>query len=103
MAKQEGWEIKYVLVKDNDYTVIDDAVRDFKPDLFGFTLYSGNHMEVFKYLETFRKLYPGIKTCLGGPHPTYFPGSCTNYADYVIVSEGFNSFRNLLRGKCLTV
>ena len=102
VAKQEGWEIKYVLVKDNDFSAIDNVVAEFKPDIFGFTLYSGNHIEVFNYLETFRKTYPGIKTCLGGPHPTYFPGSCKEYVDYVVVSEGFNSFRNILRGNCYT-
>ena len=98
VAKQEGWDIRYVLVKDNDFSAVDRAVAEFKPDIFGYTLYSGNHMELFSYLEAFRKVYPNIKTCLGGPHPTYFPGSCANYADYIVVSEGFNSFRQLLRG-----
>jgi radical SAM superfamily enzyme YgiQ (UPF0313 family) len=99
VAKQEGWDIRYVLVKDNDFTVVDDMIKEFKPDLFGFTLYSGNHIQVFDYLRTFRKAYPDIQTSLGGPHPTYFPGSCKKYVDYVVVSEGFNSFRNILRGK----
>jgi len=102
IAKQEGWEIKYVLVKDNDFSVVDDVVIDFKPDMFGFTLYSGNHVQTFQYLDAFRKIYPGIKTVLGGPHSTYFPGSCIEHVDYVVVSEGFNSFRQLLRGKCST-
>jgi radical SAM superfamily enzyme YgiQ (UPF0313 family) len=99
VAKQEGWDIRYVLVKDSDFSVVDDMVKEFKPDLFGFTLYSGNHVPVFDYLRAFRKAYPDIQTSLGGPHPTYFPGSCREYVDYVVVSEGFDSFRRILRGK----
>lgn len=100
IAKQENWEIRYVLVKDNDFSVVDNIVSSFKPDLFGFTLYSGNHIPTFKFFNNFRKMYPNIKIILGGPHPTYFPGSCKEYADYVVVSEGFNSFRKILRGEC---
>lgn len=37
VAKQEDWEIKYVLVKDNDFSAVDYAVHDFRPDIFGFT------------------------------------------------------------------
>jgi radical SAM superfamily enzyme YgiQ (UPF0313 family) len=99
VAKQEGWDIRYVLVKDNNFSVVDDMVKEFKPDMFGYTLYSGNHIPLFDYLKSFRKAYPSIQTSLGGPHPTYFPGSCKEYADYVVVSEGFNSFRKILRGK----
>ena len=35
-------------------------------------------------------------TIVGGPHPTYFPRESSSFADYVVMSEGFDALRKIL-------
>jgi len=99
IAKQEGWKPKIALVEKDDFRTLDRIVEDFKPSLLGFTVYTGNHVQVFDYFDNFRKRNKDIKVVLGGPHPTYFPKESLNHADYVVISEGFNSFRKILKNE----
>jgi radical SAM superfamily enzyme YgiQ (UPF0313 family) len=97
IAKEEGYETKVTLAKRN-FMGFDDAVKEFEPSLVGFTVYTGNHSRVFDYLDTVRHRY-NIKVVVGGPHATYFPKESLEHADWVVLSEGFDSFRRILQGK----
>ena len=99
IAHEEGWQSKIALVENHDYTAFNKIVNEFKPNLIGFTLYTGNHLQTFDYLSQLKKNKKDIKIVLGGPHPTYFPKESINYADYVVLSEGFHSFRQILRNE----
>ncbi|MCU0642132.1 MAG: cobalamin-dependent protein, partial [archaeon] len=98
VAKQEGWEPKIVMVKDDDFRKFDEQVKDFSPDVLGFSIYTGDHTQVFDYLDGFRTVN-NIPVVVGGPHPTYFPRESEKHADYVVLSEGFNGSRRILRGE----
>jgi len=97
IAKEEGWEPKIVLGKRPNYKEIDFAIKEFQPDMLGFTLYTGNHINVGQYLQKIKEKNKNLITVIGGPHPTYFPKDSMKYADFVVVGEGFNSFRKILR------
>ncbi len=99
IAKEEGWEAKIVLSKGPKFEKWEKALEEFKPDLFGATIYTGNHIELGEYFNKIRLKYPDMKIISGGPHATYFPLDAKKYADFVVVSEGFKSFRNILRGE----
>ncbi|MFA5020184.1 MAG: cobalamin-dependent protein [Candidatus Pacearchaeota archaeon] len=99
VAKEEAWESKIVLVKSQDFNSLDREILEFNPSLIGFTLYTGNHLQTFKYLSHLKITFPNIQTILGGPHPTYFPKECEKHADYIVLSEGLNAFRKILRGE----
>lgn len=98
IARQEGWEPKIAMVRGNNFASLDDIARDYKPDLLGFSIYTGNHVQVFNYLDTFR-MKNNIPVVVGGPHPTYFPNESTRHADWVVLSEGFRGLRKILRGE----
>ena len=53
LARDEGWDRKYFLVKDHDYKDFFKAVEDFKPDVVGFNVYTGNHLQ---FHDAFRRL-----------------------------------------------
>ncbi len=99
LARDEGWERKIHLVKDHDFTEFFLKVKDFKPDMVGFNVYTGNHLQLAEAFKKLKREYPNIITVVGGPHATYFPVESLKYADYVVMSEGFGSLRKILRGK----
>lgn len=92
IAKQEQWDPFIVLFRGTDFTDVSSAIECIKPDLVGFSLYTGNHQKVLEYIKTLT-----IPTILGGYHATYFPDECLKYADYVVLSEGLHGLRSILR------
>ncbi len=99
IAKQEGYQPKVVLSQRGDFKVLDETINNFRPDFLGFTLYTGNHILAFEYFDRLKQKAPGLKIILGGPHATYFPQESIRHADYVVLSEGFSSFRKILRNE----
>ena len=96
IAEEEGWTPKISLVKNYDFNKLDNLVDEFNPEIIGFTLYTGNHVQTFSYLDNLKKRKSNIGIVLGGPHPTYFPAESKKHSDYVVISEGFNMFRRIL-------
>ena len=96
LARDLNWDRKFYLVKDNDFTSFFEVVRDFKPNVIGFNIYTGNHIQTFEAFQRIKKDFPHIITVVGGPHATYFPIECNRYSDYVVMSEGFGAFRKIL-------
>jgi len=99
VCDQEGWESKIFLVPNHDFSTLNSFLRDFNPDILGFTLYTGNHLQTFNYLDKVRAEKPNLKVVLGGPHATYFPEECIKHSDFVVLSQGFNGLRRILRNE----
>ncbi|MFH0808031.1 MAG: radical SAM protein [archaeon] len=97
IAKQEGYIPEIVLVKDENFGPIREKITEVNPEYVGFQSFTGNHKGVFNFYDDIKG--GKVKTILGGPHATYFPKDSSHHADYVVVSEGFNSFRKILRGE----
>ncbi len=99
LARDEGWERKIHLVKDHDFESFFKKVKEYKPNVVGFNVYTGNHLQLHAAFQRLKKDYPNIVTVVGGPHPTYFPAESARNADYVVMSEGFGALRKILRGE----
>ena len=99
LARDEDWERQIHLVKDHDFEHFFEKVRDYKPDIVGFNVYTGNHIQLFDAFKRLKKEFPSLVTIVGGPHPTYFPSDASQHADYVVMSEGFGALRKILRGE----
>lgn len=56
-------------------------VRDNPPDIIGFTVYSCDLENVKKSIAIVNKINPGIKTIVGGPHPSGDPEGTILYLD----------------------
>ncbi len=61
-------------------------------------MYTGNHIQLAAVFKKLRKDFPGVMIVVGGPHATYFPVESLEYADYVVMSEGFGGLRHILNG-----
>ncbi len=96
LAKKLGHHARIVLVRNFDFTPLFERVKEFKPDLVGFNVYTGAHTQVYPVLERLNQM--GIRTVLGGPHATYFADDAARYAHHVVKGEGFSGFRRILEG-----
>ncbi len=99
VAREEGWDTKIVLAREPEFPELEKALQDFQPDMLGFTVYIGNHCDIERFFRRVKQETPNLSTVVGGPHPTYFPRESTDYADYTVISEGFDGFRRILRGE----
>lgn len=98
LARDAGWEPYIRLVRHNDLTEFHQTIKELKPEIVGFTCYTGNHTPVYECFARIKKEYPGIRTVIGGPHATYFPKMSLDFADNVVVSEGFDALTRILKG-----
>lgn len=97
IAKKLGWEALIVLVKGDDFGPLMDAIAHFQPDLVGFSIWTGFHRQMFWAADRVRK--SGVAVAIGGPHTDFNAEACLLHADYVVRSEGFRLFRQLLQGE----
>lgn len=70
VLKQAGHRVSLVVATETD--PVEAALR-LRPDVLGYTVYTGPHTW---YLELNRKIkaqLPGVFSIFGGPHPTFFP------------------------------
>ena len=98
LARDEGWERQYQLIKNHDFEPFFEKIKEFKPNIVGFNIYTGNHLQLFGAYKRLKKDHPNIQTMIGGPHATYFPSESLKYGDYIVMSEGFGSLRKILKG-----
>ena len=96
LARDCGWDRKIHLVKNHDFDDFFKLVKDYKPDIVGFNVYTGNHTQLAEAYARLKKDFKNIVTVVGGPHPTYFPAESAEYSDYVVMSEGFGGLRKIL-------
>lgn len=97
LAEAVGWETKTVLIRNFDFQPLYDEIRRFKPDLVGFSIWTGYHRQAFQAADQVRRM--GVKVAIGGPHATYFAEECAKHAEWVIKGEAFRFFRRLLQGE----
>jgi anaerobic magnesium-protoporphyrin IX monomethyl ester cyclase len=86
LAKQAGHQVSLVVATEKDPLA---AAQRLRPDVLGYTVYTGTH---HWYLETNRRLraaLPGVLSIFGGPHPTFFPELIEEEGvDGVCIGEG---------------
>ena len=99
IAKSEGLEQKIIMGNYPEYPEWKEAIDKFNPSLMGLTVYTGNHTKIAEFVKKIRAEKPDLKIITGGPHATYFPKQSLEFSDYVVVGEGFNSFRRIIRGE----
>ncbi|MFH0864534.1 MAG: radical SAM protein [Candidatus Gottesmanbacteria bacterium] len=70
VIKKCGWQVDLVLAGEED---IFNKINNFKPDIVGFCVFTGEHKWVLEQAKIIEKKYPKIILLVGGPHPTYYP------------------------------
>ncbi|RUS45424.1 B12-binding domain-containing radical SAM protein [Cohnella sp. AR92] len=86
-------------IKDPAMNIVSDLYKR-KPDVVGFSCYIWNIEETITVIDMLRKVLPGTTIVLGGPEVSYD----TEYwmkrlpsVDHIVVGEGEETFRDLLR------
>jgi anaerobic magnesium-protoporphyrin IX monomethyl ester cyclase len=70
VLKQAGHQVSLVVATEED--PVQAALR-LKPDVLGYTVYTGPHTWYLKLNQRIRAQLPGVFSIFGGPHPTFFP------------------------------
>jgi anaerobic magnesium-protoporphyrin IX monomethyl ester cyclase len=70
LLKQAGHEVSLVVATEQDPV---EAARQLRPDVVGYTVYTGPHTWYLELNQRIRAQLPGVFSIFGGPHPTFFP------------------------------
>ncbi|MFC1698988.1 B12-binding domain-containing radical SAM protein [Candidatus Omnitrophota bacterium] len=64
-------------------------IKEFQPDLLGFSAFTGMHKSVFETAAMMKKRL-GVPVIIGGPHPTFYPECIEQYPgiDFICSGEG---------------
>lgn len=71
-------------------------VRDFKPDVIGFTSATFTHNKVLPIAQAIKEKFPSVPLILGGTHITLFPQSLPDCFDVGVIGEGEETFLELI-------
>lgn len=94
IAKQRGWDVSVFLYENFDFEPLYEEIKSFKPDLVGFSIWTGAHLQSFRAAD--RVLAMGVPVAIGGPHATYFTEDCTKHASMVAKGDAFKIFDGIL-------
>lgn len=97
VAKRLGWDARVVLVKNFDFKPLFEEIMSSKPDIVGFSIWTGYHLPMFAACDMVLNM--GIAVVIGGPHATFATDQCTAHATWIVRGEGFRSFRRILAGE----
>jgi len=74
VTKKAGHDIRYLRIfEKNEYFLVDETVKEFKPDVVGFTSVSSQFSAVADLTNIVKKISPKIINVCGGVHPTLYP------------------------------
>lgn len=91
VLEKEGVEVQYIdyLAQGFNRAKLFDALKKFRPDIVGCTIYTNPFHNITSWLEAIKESL-GVKIMVGGIHTTIFPKDTIRYApmiDYAIVGE----------------
>ena len=74
VTKRAGHDVQQLQVfNKSEYSLVNEAVRDFKPDVVGFTSVSSQFSFVIELSDILKKISPKTITVCGGVHTTLEP------------------------------
>jgi len=84
------------------FSSLKKRIKEFKPDLVGFSLITFQYKMSYELISKVKKLYPNLKTVAGGPHITVLREEVLdecNALDYGVVHEGEETIVELCQSK----
>lgn len=72
------------------YPEIEERIRSYAPDIVGLTAMTVTLIDVLKVAGIVKKVDPGIRVVLGGPHPAIYPEETIGLdgIDFLVLGEG---------------
>ncbi|KAA0256649.1 MAG: radical SAM protein [Acidobacteria bacterium] len=95
-ARLDGHEVRILDLRLHP-SVLDEALREFRPDVAGVTGYSMHVLRALEVCRRVKELAPGCTTVAGGHHATLEPVDFQEpEVDLVVTGEGVRPFRRIL-------
>ena len=86
LLKREGHRVSLVVATDEDPLA---AAARLKPDVVGYTVYTGTHHYYLDVNRRIKALLPEVMSIFGGPHATFFPEMIEqDGVDGICIGEG---------------
>ena len=103
ILKQGGHQCE---IAGESYSEVEKTVKEFKPDIVAYTLFSGGHVAIIEMNRKLKETY-NFFSMFGGPHPTFSPEMVEEEGvDAVCRGEGFEAMpefiNKLERGEDIT-
>ena len=99
VTKKAGHDIRYLRIfEKSDYFLVNETVKEFMPDVVGFTSVSSQFSVVSDLADIVKKVSPKITNVCGGVHPTLYP-QCVlenKSLDLVFVGDSEYAFLDFL-------
>jgi len=99
-AKKEGYAVELIDLRClKDWNHFEQIISEKKPDVVGVTMMSVDYNPGIEAIKRIKKISPGTKTVVGGPHPTIMLEDMTKVEeiDHIITGEGEMSFTAFLK------
>jgi radical SAM superfamily enzyme YgiQ (UPF0313 family) len=100
LEKYSNFDIKIIdaQVEEMDYPTLEKAIVKVSPDVVGITAMTFTLLDVLKVVEIVKRVSPGSKVVLGGPHVHIYPSEAINLpgVDYLVLGEGEEAFHQLI-------
>lgn len=94
VLKRAGHQVSLVVATEQD--PLQAALR-LRPDVVGYTVYTGPHTWYLELNRRIRAQLPGVFSIFGGPHPTFFPEMIEREGvDGICIGEGEYATLNLM-------
>ncbi len=100
--KKENYEVKIVdaIAPFKKYSKenIKELIKDYKPNVVGFSLFINFISDVYDFVKELKKLFRDVIFIAGGPHPSAMPEEAIrNGFDFVVVGEGEETIVELVK------
>ena len=93
VTKKAGHDIRYLRIfEKSDYFLVNETVKEFMPDVVGFTSVSSQFSVVTDLADTIKKISPKIINVCGGVHPTLYPQCVVENKSLDLVFIGDSEF-----------
>lgn len=88
-----GVEFDVSFAKEDVY----QKIKDFRPDIIGFTALTYRYQKVFDLAESIKKFFPSIPLIIGGTHISLFPDELPDVIEVGVLGEGEDTFLELIK------
>lgn len=96
VLKQKGHKVELLKTQNLNFKQIVEKVKDFSPDIFAYSIMTGEHNYYFDLNQNLKKKFK-VFSIFGGPHPTFYPETIyKNGVDAVCLGEGEGAILELV-------
>jgi len=95
LREKAGIEHENIKIIDRTFTNVNESIKQFSPDIIGFTSMTIDYGKVIKFAKTLKKDYD-VPYLIGGVHVSSLPESFNPVFDLGVIGEGEETIKELV-------